>query len=501
MKAKLKFLNVFYLLFSVVALAAYFLNTNIYLRTTFNYTIDADLLLEESVNEDSLLQLGISPEDLFSDAEKLIFEVEVDLNYGDLLTAWTETGPDYDNYGDSDYSAIERYAINYVLVPALDEIPYRLEEDLQTIANAALSKMMENTTTIYLTKYCQYVTEDINDPFIAMYDTQQNKANPLDEKTYRESLKILTKTLELIATKGEFFEGRRNANTNEVDIQGYKDRMEPYFYAVKEPADAEEADYLTTCMSDAMRKIEDYLYDYGILDDDNRICSINEAIGTILQHLVDSSEFAYDDEDDDNGGFVYDDEDYYDMPQMKFINKFFSPLKSYVDLEGDSEFENPMTELLVNVISKSNINGENNRLFLLVALMARVFGVVLVLCLLSWAIKLIIAFISFFKQRPYIRINPFFIITGTIEGILAILTFVTMIIARYDMNTIRQLIPAIQAIVPTGLSIQLMFVAAIPGAIAILNLLFSILYGPVKRKFKEDARDEILYSTDFNDYE
>jgi len=62
-------------------------------------------------------------------------------------------------------------------------------------------------------------------------------------------------------------------------------------------------------------------------------------------------------------------------------------------------------------------------------------------------------------------------------------------------------VPALENIIPVGLTVQMVFAAWIPGILAILNLLFSVLYGPVKRKFKEDSRDEILYSTDFNDYE
>ena len=98
--------------------------------------------------------------------------------------------------------------------------------------------------------------------------------------------------------------------------------------------------------------------------------------------------------------------------------------------------------------------------------------------------------------------NPLFIITGTIEALLALLTLGSVIIYKnFDIEALRKSIPLVQGVVPLGLSFQFIFACWIPGVVAILNLLFSIVYGPVKKKFKQDSRDEILYSTDFNDYE
>ena len=99
MKAKLKVLNFFYLIFSAVAIAAYALNANSFMSATFNYKITSDLLMEEAVDESALEELGINSDDLFSDLDKIVFEVQVNVGYRDLLSAWTETGPDY-NYVD-----------------------------------------------------------------------------------------------------------------------------------------------------------------------------------------------------------------------------------------------------------------------------------------------------------------------------------------------------------------------------------------------------------------
>ena len=98
--------------------------------------------------------------------------------------------------------------------------------------------------------------------------------------------------------------------------------------------------------------------------------------------------------------------------------------------------------------------------------------------------------------------NPLGILTGIIEGLLAVISVATIVIYNngIDVNSIRNNIPALRSILPLGLSFELRFVF-IPGIIAIVNLLFSLVYGPVKKKFKQESRDELLYSEEYNEYE
>ena len=508
MKTKLKLLNIFYLLFSVVAIAAYVLSSNVFLTTTFSYTINSELFIEEGVSEDAFIDFGISSEDLFTDLPSLTFEIEVEVTYDNLLKAWTETGPEYD---DDEYTAIEKYAINHILIPTFDKAPDWLQEDLERVADSALMKMMDNATRAGLIKYTYLTTtpdkyKDQNgddDPFIALANNPDN-INQYNLDNYRVTLNELTKMLHRVTTDNIFFYGQTNLE-NVTEIEGYKDLIKPYYEAIKMPSSTEESTAMDEFISKSIEDMDKFFDRFGIIDRGGSILSINEAIGNILQHLVDNADYEGGDdyeyegyEDDD-----YEDDDYYEAPEIEFVNRLFAPLKDYIDEDTDFEYGSALSQVLVNVIRNSNINGgaDNNRLFLLMAAAARVFGVILVICLLSWAIKLITVVISFFRQRPYMRINPFFIITGTIEAILALITLGTVIIGNYGMDKVRNLIPIVQAIVPLGLSIQFIFIAWIPGLMAIMNLLFSILYGPVKRKFKEDSRDEILYSTDFNDYE
>jgi hypothetical protein len=497
MKLKLKILNIFYLIFSAVAVAAYVLNANSFLNATFSYKVNSDLLLEESIDESALDELGINSDDLFSDIDTIVFEVQVNVGYADLLRAWTEAGPDYDYYEDSKYTAIERYSMKYILAPAFDNVPDWLYEDLCTIANTAIAKMIENCATTQLRSDCMAVTGEYD--FFTVMETNPKNTQNYNKKQFDGAISGLAADLYRAPREDVFMDGMTD-NGGQVLFEGLKDKIRPYFVAIKDPADANERTVLANCMDQMVKDVDKYLKKYGVVDDEERITYIEEAIGTILQHLVDHEDYEedldfYDDDD-------YEDDDYERAMNNKFISKFFAPLKAYI--EEDSEFDNELTELFINVLRNSRANGygENDTLFRLIVVGIRAFGVLLVLFMLAWAIKFIMAFISFFKQRPFIRLNPLFIVTGTIEALLALLTLGSVIIYNnFDMNTIRTMIPAVQTIIPIGLSFQFIFACWIPGVIAIINLLFSMVYGPVKKKFKQDSRDEILYSTDFNDYE
>ena len=96
--------------------------------------------------------------------------------------------------------------------------------------------------------------------------------------------------------------------------------------------------------------------------------------------------------------------------------------------------------------------------------------------------------------------NPVGIVAGVVEALLAIISVVTLIVYNNNLTeTMRSNFP-ILANIPLGLSFSLRFVF-IPGILVIVNLLFSIVYGPVKKKFKQDSREELLYSNEYNDYE
>lgn len=485
MKTKLKILNIFYLLFSIVAIAAYVLSSNSFLKTTLHYEVNSETLVDASIDESALQELGISIDDLFSDVDKVVFEVDVNISYKDLLTAWTECGANYVAEDFQSFTPTERYTMKYILKPAFDNTSDWLEEQLTAVANAAISKMIENITIQELRTYTFAAIGTQNgNPFEAMENNPKNTEN-YNRLQFNGSVSDCAQLLFRVTSADVFFNGYEDV------VTGFNERIVPYFKAIKDPDpnNTNEVNAYNKCIVDLKSRVFECLNNYGVFDDEGYVTHIEEAIGTILQHLIDH--VSYEDEDLHTGGN--------NIPNNKFVDKFFSPLKEYINDEGD--FDDLLSEMFVNVIRESNAN-EGGKLFYLIALAARIFAVVLVLCLLGWAIKLIMCFISFFRQKPYLRMNPLFIITGAIEVILALLTLGSyLIFGFYDISKIKAVVPALENIIPVGLTVQIVFAAWIPGILAILNLLFSVLYGPVKRKFKEDSRDEILYSTDFNDYE
>ena len=490
MRAKLKILNVFYFIFSIVAIAAYVLNANSFMKTTLHYEVNASTLADASIDESALEELGIEIDDLFSDVDRVVFEVDVNVKYADLLTSWTEAGANY-TYGDfTSFTPTERYAMKYILKPAFDNTSDWLEEQLIAVANAAISKMIERVTVEQLRTY-SFAATGKDDPFEAM-DENPDNVERYNRRQFDGAVSDCTQLIFRVTSDEIFFNGAEDPATNTKIVVGFNERIVPYFKAIKtpDPNDTNEISTYNKCLTDLKRTVFGCLVNYGVFDDTGAVTYIEEAIGTILQHLLDHENY-----EDSRIAGGYDSR----ILDNKFVNKFFAPLKEYILDEGD--YDSLLTEMFVNVIRESNVN-EGGKLFYMIALTARIFAVILVLCLLSWVIKFIMCFISFFRQKPFLRINPLFIVTGTIEAIFALLTLGSLVLFRfYDINSIKAAVPLLQNLIPVGLTVQIVFAAWIPGVIAILNLLFSILYGPVKRKFKQDSRDEILYSTDFNDYE
>lgn len=491
MKLRLKILNIFYLLFSVVAIGAYVLNSASFMSATFTYEIDAEYFYEESIDDSALSDLGIDSEELFSDLNKITFDVDVNLSYTNLLQSWTETGPEYNR---SYMSAIERYSAEYVFIPAFRKAADYLQDDLEIIANNAMSKAIEKIAKTHLDSYCLAVIGH-GDSFEAMKQNPQNVDN-LNEHQFSNAIRQITENMALYGDADRFYNDYNNKDGDLVFL-GLKKTLHPYFTAVKEPEGSNEENALLQAFTTMIEDVDKVLgFDgYQVFDEEGNYTDIEEAIGNILQRFIDHVIY-----EDVEGSIDEDDEEEYEY-ESKFVNKLFAPLKAYIEGENDFDEEDNLAELFFNVIKNSTIN-ENSAVFFMIALAARVFAVLLVLFVLAWAIKFIMVIISFFRQKPYIKMNPLFIITGTIEALLALLTLGSVIIYKnFDIEALRKSIPLVQAVVPLGLSFQFIFACWIPGVVAILNLLFSIVYGPVKKKFKQDSRDEILYSTDFNDYE
>ena len=493
MKVKLKILNLFYLLFSTIAIGAYLLaNNNAFLQPSFTYKINEELILNEGIDDSALGDLGITSEDLFSDLDTIVFEVKVNIKYGDLLNAWTEVGPEY-NYRNSKFDAVGRYLTHYILEPALDNVDELLLDDLVGVAENAVKAMISSTVIEGMNSYSKEVV-GYDDCFAAMEDNPVNTAGENKNKLqFIQTVNSLYNLMSVSLTESRFLNGY---DIQDDHVEGFKESIKPYLDAIYQVQNEDEADTVERSLIRITSNVSTCFYAYGLYDDDGNYLSIYEAIGNIFQRLIDHSE--------------YEDSAYNTSNvSSPFVDKLFAPLKGYIDDE-DPEFDNALTSIFINVIAKTTTNqvnygnaeGVSGPLFLLMLYAIRAFGILLVLFLLVWAIKIIQCIICFFRAKPYVRMNPLGILTGIIEAALTLISIATIIIYRnnIDVNSIRNNIPALKSVLPLGLSFELEFVF-IPGILAIANLLFSIVYGPVKKKFKQESRDELLYSEEYNEYE
>ena len=490
MKLKLKILNIFYLFISVGALIAYVANFSSFLSASFTYKVSEEVLLEANISDQALEDFGISIEDLFSDLDTVVFEVDVNVSSADLIFAWTETTSNYD-YVNSKFDAKGRYLTHRILAPAFDNLSDILQEDLTTVAENAVKKMIYNMIVNNMNFYSLDVEGEGN----CFYAMEENEANVngenLNDIQFNGTVQTLYGYLAPYQNSDRFLNGYEIEYDGVAQYNpGLRDEIRPYFEAIHVVKDQDEADLMEYYLNNAAYAVNDCLHWYGLYDESERFISLDEAIGSILQRLINAED--------------YDDSSY---SSCLFVDKLFAPLKGYID-EDNLEFENDLTAVLVNVIAQSNANqsqrgkaGTSGPLFKLFVLLLQVSGILLVLFLLCWIIKFIQAITSFFRSKPYIRMNPVGIVAGVAEALLAIISVATLIIYNnFDMVTLRTKMPSIFGVVPLGLSFSLRFIY-IPGILAIVNFLFSLVYGPVKKKFKQESREELLYSNDYNDYE
>ena len=450
MKVKLKILNVFYLIFSVIAVGAYFLMRP-FLNMTMTYRLSESVIEEAEMSEEPFEQLGITAADLFKDLpenedtgeQEIVFTAEVKIDFDTLLTAW---------FGVSNSAtSVQNFVSNNVLGPSLEKAFYEndeelIEDNLVTMAESALETMYFNVIEKTL-----YKMSDIN-----LYSHLEEKG--YSKQQVKQSCRYLTVNT---------FRGSRQSF-----IVLFDEEIGKYVNALSD--NEEDKAYYLTLME---RDVTEYLTAFGAIDDYGSMSSVEEVVGNILQRFIDNEDYA-------EGEVIDDDEE-----------------SSY--LEEDSDFET-YTQLFLEVLKRSNFNS-NNGMFVGIVLLVRALGVLFVSFVAMWAVKIIQCLVGFFRKKPYIRMNPVGIITGILEVGLAAISVVTVILYRYtNINTMRvnpYIGPYISSLLPVGFSFELLFGALIPGIMVILNFLFSIVYGPVKKKFKTDAKEEMLYSTEQYDYE
>ena len=126
-----------------------------------------------------------------------------------------------------------------------------------------------------------------------------------------------------------------------------------------------------------------------------------------------------------------------------------------------------------------------------VALGFKIAGIVWAVFVLGWAIKLLQCIICLFRKKPYIRVEFIGIIAGIVQVVLALISGLLLLAFKFGFITtlvnlplVGGLIAAIPFLGSSGVGLELTFSAFVPGILVLVNLIYSIIYGFVKRSFK-----------------
>ena len=444
MKLKLRILNIFYLLFSTVAIAVYFMSSS-FVIVNFDYVIDEEVLYDQDFDDDPLIDLGITVTDIFEDLvdNQLVFTFSANIDYKMMLDAWTVPTVE----------GVDYFVEQCVLVPSFEN-SFSEDSDEDSDLEAALLDIANSCVR-------------------GMFYTVISQNLALSGLDFNNKLQEAGYSYDMIKTSAQTITTKAMSNSGDISQihNHFENEVQKYVEAV---ADDETA--RANLIAAMERDFDYYLLNLGLVDDDGYVTGSEEVAGHVLQVLVDN-------------------QDYDGANEEK---------EAYVDYENDEIEYSLFTQVFVKVIKNSNLN-ENNNVFILITLLMRGLGILFVLFVLMWVIKIIQFIACCFRSKPYIRLNPVGVVVGIFELLLAFLHIASLVLYNNNyLSMLRQMNivgPIINRVLPVGFTIQLLFASLLPGLMVLANFLFSIVYGPVKSKFKKDAREEILYSAEQYDFE
>lgn len=439
MKLKLKIMNIFYFVISAVAIV--FLSITPLFKSTIVCHVDKNVISqcveEGDIDEESFEEFGITKDDLF--VGDLEFDINVEITV-DIATAFAAIGTNS-----------ESLVNNMILGPVIEPLAEELEPVLTQIAmngitasirnifEAELQKVVGANTDLYGALQAKNFTKKMVDKSVD---------NIVDEATsYGQSLKIA----------GEVFKDEFDVYA--AEFGGSTKTSDDFYYAMVNPLN--------------------YL---GIADDGS-VISIEDSICSILQSFLgDRGGNLSKDEDDDDEDEDEDDEEQR-APHNDFVHRLFAPLT-----EGNEPMKSGLAKSLLALIGANFFEEGYNRVRAFCAI-----GVILLLLFAAgWIVKIINLLICLFRKTPYLRVEPFGITTGIIQLGFAIATIV--FIVMFELGPVKATqVPIFGGIyrkVPLNAYYKIEFGTLIPGAMVILNGLLSLVYNPVKKRFKTETKKE-----------
>lgn len=431
MKALLRILNLVYFILAGAAIACFtinFIKPDLipFLRLGFSANLTEENS-KEVLSNDLLNEFNITREDLFKDGP-IEVEAKVDVTNMMMFNVWGAQDP-------------ETYIDDEFINPTIDTVVEQIEPTFTRVAKAAARSSIKSMVEANL-------QQSIGDA-----DLYQ-KLGEADPSLSSEQL-----SNDINAIIDEF--GSDDATLDSVNAI-YNEIYNKYSTALGNPAKSEE---------ETKEEIKETLEQYNLIDEDGNITSMDEAIAALLGDMLNgNSEPANDEGDEEPAAVVL----------RRMLNPYYEE-----DGEGAAETEG---SAVANEL-KQFIHGKLQNSELVLGF--RIAGIVWAVFVLGWAIKLLQCIICLFRKKPYIRVEVIGIIAGIVQVLLALISGLLLLAFKFGFITtlvnlplIGGLIAAIPFLGTEAIGLELTFSAFIPGILVLVNLIYSIIYGFVKRSFK-----------------
>lgn len=433
MKALLRVLNLVYFILAGAAIACFtinFIKPDLipFLRLGFSANLTEENS-EEVISDELLEEFNISRADLFEGGDIKV-EAKVDVTNMLMFNVW----------GAKDGGA---YIDDEFINPTVDTIVEQIEPTFTRVAKSAAKSSIKTM-----------VENNLRDSL--------GEGESLYQKLAQADSSLTSQQLseDISAIIDEF--SNEDATLDSVN-ELYNEIYNKYSTALGNPAKSEE---------ETKEELKQTLDNYNLVDEDGNITSIEEAIAALLGDMLenDNQDSEGDDENNEQAAVAL----------RRMLNPYYEE-----DGEGAAETEGSAIAREL----KTFINGKINSSDLVLGF--KIAGIVWAVFVLGWAIKLLQCIICLFRKKPYIRVEVIGIIAGIFQVLLALISGLLLLAFKFGFITtlvrlplIGGLIAAIPFLGSTGIGLELTFSAFVPGILVLVNLIYSIIYGFVKRSFK-----------------
>lgn len=432
-KTKLRIMNIVYLIFSGVAVFWYSLNFIQPDKAPFlKFGIEAELTQE---NSGALVESfvngidGLTAEDIFAEGP-LTIQADVSIKNQMLVDVWQT-------------SDATSFVDNTIIQPNVDSLVEQLKPTLNRVVKSSAKAAVKTQVEEQLKDTIGpgedlYAKLAISDPSLTSEQLSTDIGNVIDE-LLKEDATLDSVNSTLTETYNKYSEALGSPTKTEAEMK---------------------------------TELEETLNSLHALNEDGSI-DMDKALAYFL-------ESAFGSESDKTG----------DGETSTALHRALMHMFS----EEASESESEIAKTIKNKINESLTPEMKSG----IAIGFKVAGIVLALFILGWAIKLLQCILGFFISKPYIRKELIGSLTKGAQLILAIISAFLLCLFKFggvewisaNIPSVDALIKAIPVPVDAIKSLELTFSAMIPGAIVVLDAIYSLFYNHAKKKFKKQLKSE-----------